>query len=196
MKKLIAILMSLMLILSVASAEAVLSKTTTDMTEVKDVVVENLPADSTFSIAVVDTEEAVAVANTEIAKLVEAVKTADVTTYFGEVTDTQGNAVSLTEVLGTETLNVHELMPIEVNDYEETYGKVNMTFTVSTPYAKDEQIIVLLGLVTVEADGTQTVAWTAYEAVIVEEGAIQVEFEPETLKLIQEGTALIAIVSK
>ncbi len=194
MKKLIAILMSLMLILSVASAEAVLSKTTTDMTEVKDVVVENLPADSTFSIAVVDHEEAVA--NTEIAKLVEAVKTADVATYFGEVTDTQGNAVSLTEVLGTETLNVHELMPIEVNDYEETYGKVNMTFTVSTPYAKDEQIIVLLGLVTVEADGTQTVAWTAYEAVIVEEGAIQVEFEPETLKLIQEGTALIAIVSK
>ena len=196
MKKLIAILMSLMLILSVASAEVVLSKTTTDMTEIKDVVVENLPADSTFSIAVVDHEEAVAVANTEIAKLVEAVQTTNVVTYFGEVTDTQGNAVSLTEVLGTETLNVHELMPIEVNDYEETYGKVNVTFTVSTPYAKDEQIIVLLGLVTVEADGTQTVAWTAYEAVIVEEGAIQVEFEPETLKLIQEGTALIAIVSK
>lgn len=196
MKKCVAILFSLVLCLSVAVAESVLSKTTSDLTEVKDVVVENLPADSTFSIAIGEKEEAVAVANTEIAKLVEAVQTADVTTYFGEITDTQGNAVSLTEALGVENVNVHELMPIEVNDYEETYGTVTMTFAVSTPYAKDEQIVVLLGLVTVNADGTQTVTWTAHDADVTEEGTIKVDFEPEILKLIQEGTALIAIVSK
>lgn len=196
MKKFAAILLTLVLCLSVAAAESVLSKTTSDLTEVKEVVVENLPAESTFSIAIVEKEEAVAVANTEIAKLVEAVQTTNVVTYFGEITDTKGNAVSLTEVLGTETVNVHELMPIEVTDYEETYGAVTMTFAVSTPYAKDEEIVVLLGLVTIAEDGTQTVAWTAYDAEVSEEGTIKVKFEPETLKLIQEGTALIAIVSK
>lgn len=196
MKKFVAILLTLVLCLSVAAAESVLSKTTSDMTEVKDVVVENLPADSTFSIAIVEKEEAIVVANTEIAKLVEAVQTTNVATYFGEITDSKGNVVSLTEVLGTETMNVHEFMPIEVNDYEEDYGTVTMTFTVSTPYAKDEQIVVLLGLVTIAEDGTQTVAWTAHDAEVTEEGTIKVTFEPETLKLIQEGTALIAIVSK
>lgn len=196
MKKLTCLLLALALCLSVALAETIPSKTTSDMTAVKDVVVENLPADSGFAITIVEEEEIVAVANTEVAKLVEAAATADVTTYFGEIKDAQGNAVSLTEVLGTETVNVFEFLPIEVKEYEESYGNAKVTLSFSTPYAKDEQVIVMLGLVTVNEDGTQSVEWTAYQAMVVEEGAIQVEFDPQTLKSIQEGTALIAILSK
>ncbi len=196
MKKFICLLFALVLCLSVAMAESVPSKTTSDMTEVKDVVAENLPADSNFAVSIPVEEEVVAVANTEVSKLVEAAKTADVTTYFGTVTDNKGNEVKLTELLETETVNVFEFMPIEVKEYVEEYGSVNVTLTFSTPYAKDEKVVVLLGLVTVNEDGTQTVAWTAYEGLVVEEGAIQVEFDPETLKMIQDGTALIAIVSK
>lgn len=196
MKKFICLLFALVLCLSVAMAESVPSKTTSDMTEVKDVVAENLPADSNFAVSIPVEEEVVAVANTEVTKLVEAAKTSDVTTYFGTVTDSKGNEVKLTELLETETVNVFEFMPIEVKEYVEEYGSVNVTLTFSTPYAKDEKVVVLLGLVTVNEDGTQTVAWTAYEGLVVEEGAIQVEFDPETLKMIQDGTALIAIVSK
>ena len=196
MKKFICLLFALVLCLSVAMAESVPSKTTSDMTEVKDVVAENLPADAGFTVTIPVEEEVVAVANTEVSKLVEAAKTADVTTYFGTVTDSKGNEVVLTELLETETVNVFEFMPIEVKEYVEEYGSVNVTLTFSTPYAKDEKVVVLLGLVTVNEDGTQTVAWTAYEGVVVDEGAIQVEFDPETLKMIQDGTALIAIVSK
>lgn len=193
MKKIICFLFALMLCLSMACAEAVPSKTTSDFTEVKDIVAENMPADSNFSFTVAVEEEVAVVANTEVAKLAE---TADVETYFGEIVDAQGNAVSLKEMLETETINVFEFVPVTVAEYDDSYGKINVTMTFSTPYAKDEKVVVLVGIVNVNDDGTQTVTWTAFEGIAVEEGSIKVEFDAETMKSIQNGTALVAIVSK
>lgn len=67
----------------------------------------------------------------------------------------------------------------------------------STPYEKDEKVIVLIGLAKENQDGVQSIEWTAYEGIGVEEqGCIQVELDPEIILAIQNGTALLAIVSK
>lgn len=194
MNKILCFLFALMLCVSVAVAETVPSKTTADFTEVKEVVAENLPVDAEIVFNVVVEDEAVAtVTTTEIAKLAEA---ADVESYFGTVTDAAGNEVSLKEMLGAETINVFEFVPVAVESYEEEYGKIAVTMSFSTPYAKDEIVIVLVGMVENDEAGNQIVTWTAFEGLVVEEGSVKVEFDEQTMLNIQNGVALVAIVSK
>lgn len=206
MKKITCLLVALFFCLSsMALAESVPSKTTGDLTRF-EAVAESQPVDSTFFIRpVAETEvehqERIEVCQTEISKLVVS---DTIETYFGEVKDAEGNAINLKEVLETETLNVFEFCPVIAGDYEEHFGKVVVRKLFSTPYAKDEKVVVMIGLVTVNADGTQTVAWTAYEGIgveydaqlIEEMGCIQVELDPEIVLAIQNGTALVAVVSK
>ena len=71
----------------------------------------------------------------------------------------------------------------------------------ATPYEVDEKVAVMIGMVTENADGTNTVSWKAFEGVGIapesEEAVagIQTELDPETVLAIQEGVALLAIVS-
>ena len=74
----------------------------------------------------------------------------------------------------------------------------------STPYEKDEKVLVMIGIVTVLENGTQDVAWQVFEGIglgAVESqeesvGSIQVELTPEIVMAIQNEIALLAIVSK
>ncbi len=89
-------------------------------------------------------------------------------------------------------LTVAEFLPLTVANYEETAGNVIVSFQLATPYAAGETVIVLVGIVA--EDGA--VEWTAFEAVGTGvNGAIEVEFTPEVLLAIQNGTALMAVVS-
>ena len=129
---------------------------------------------------------------------------ADVESYFGSVTDSEGNVVSLKEMLGTDTLNVYEFYPLIAGAYEEAYGKVTARMLFSTPYEKDEKVIVMIGLVTTDANGERSVQWTAYEGIglgpvegaIESMGGIEVELDPAMVKAIQDGIALLAVVSR
>lgn len=204
MKKIVCLLVALMLCLSSAAfAESVPSKTTGDLTKF-EVAVENAENASGFYVApVAESDDAnqdrAQACQAEISKLVASEKVA---AYFGEVKDAAGNTVSLTEVLGTDTLNVHEFCAIKAGGFDEQFGKVTANMLFSTPYAAGEKVIVMIGIVTINADGTQTVAWTAYEGVGVQvdsvenQGCIQVALDPATVLAIQQGTALLAIVSK
>jgi len=206
MKKLTCLVLALLLCLTaVALAENTPSRMTSDLTTI-EAKAENMPANSAFFIApVVETSPAyaaqVAACTTEVAKLAAS---ANVETYFGKVTDSEGNAVSLKDILGTDTLNVYEFSPLVAGEYEESYGKVVANMLFATPYGKDEKVVVMIGIVTVDANGNQVVTWTAYEGVglgtqangVERMGAIQVELDPAIVKAIQEGTALMAVVSK
>ena len=54
----------------------------------------------------------------------------------------------------------------------------------------------MIGLVTVDANGNRVVTWTALEGMGADNGALQVELTPEIMMAIQNGTALMAVVSK
>lgn len=206
MKKIVCLLVALLMCLSSAAfAESVPSKTTGDLTQF-EVEAENLPADAELFIRpIVENEEEyqhlVEICQNEINALMQA---ESITEFFGEVKDASGEAVDMAALLESETLNVYEFCPLIAGGYEESYDTVTVKMLFSTPYEKDEKVIVLIGLVTVNEDNTQSVEWIAYEGVGVElenagleeQGCIQVELNPEIILDIQEGTALLAIVSK
>ena len=205
MKKFTCLVIALMLCLTAtAFAESVPSRMTGDMTSI-EVTAENMPADSGFFIQPVPTDdpvyqEKINVCTTEVEKLAGS---SSVERYFGEIRDNEGNIVSLKDALGADTLNVFEFCPLIAGEYEEAYGKVTAKMLFSTPYEKAEKVIVMIGLVTVDANGNQSIQWTAYEgiglgAVGATEGmgGIQVELDSEIVKAIEEGIALLAVVSK
>lgn len=210
MKKIVCLTLALLLCLSaVALAEEVVpSKNTSDMVvvEVDPALNTNVPADSGFVVIPVLEEDAaqaaeyadnIALCQEEIVKLMESAAggtdASGVEAYFGEVRDSEGNVVVLSEALSAPALNVFEFMPLVAANYDEAYGNVTLTFQFKTPYAQDEPVLVLIGLRNAE---TGEMEWTVFEGIGVgEEGAVQVEFTPEILKAIQEDNALLAVVS-
>lgn len=206
MKKFSCLVLALLLCLTAtAFAESTPSRMTSDLTKI-EVGAENLPEDSGFFInpIVADDEtyqEHIAACSSELEKLAAS---QDVETYFGEITDNEGNVISLKALLGTDILNVFEFCPLVAGEYEEAYGKVTAKMLFSTPYEKDEKVIVMIGLVTVDENSVQCVQWTAYEGIGIGSvggtaetmGGIQVEFDPAIVKAIEEGIGLLAVVSK
>lgn len=210
MKKIVCLTLALLLCLSAVALaeEAVPSKNTSDMVvvEVDPALNTNVPADSGFVvIPVLEEDEAqaveyadnIALCQEEIVKLMESAAggtdASGVEAYFGEVRDSEGNVVVLSEALSAPALNVFEFMPLVAANYDEAYGNVTLTFQFKTPYAQDEPVLVMIGLRNAE---TGEMEWTVFEGIGVgEEGAVQVEFTPEILKAIQDGNALLAVVS-
>lgn len=200
MKKMVCLVLALVLCLNVAAlAEYVPSKTTEDMTQI-EVSAENMPGDASLYIEPVpedhpDYQQAVMVCEEEISALAATT----VVEYFGEVKDSEGNPVDLTEMLGTQDLKVYEYIPLVAGNYEEEYGDVTATMYFSTPYEAGQEVVVMIGFVTIAEDGTWTVEWIAYEGVGVADGqgsGIQVKLDAETVLAIQNGKTLMAIVSK
>ena len=166
-------------------------------------------------------EEQVAVCNAEIEKLQEIVKQEEVKVeeYFGEVKSSTGETVDLREVLGVkedEKLEVLEFCPVMATGFapiEEKTGDetevaevekpIKATMLFSTPYQEGEKVAVMIGIVTTLEDGTQNIDWQVFEGVGVAakngqaetSGAIQVELSKEIVLAIQNGTALMAVVS-
>ncbi len=202
MKKLLCLMVALLMCLSVSAvAEGVPSKTTDDLTH-GEVEGGNIPADSAFFIRPMTEKdsgypERKAICDIEIAKMAAEKDKAD---YFADAKNSEGAPVSVKKMLDAETIDVNEFCPLIAGNYEESYGKVTAKMQFATPYEKDEKVVVLIGIVTLEKDG-QTVAWTAYEGVGLGAedsmpGGIRVELNPEIILAVQDGIALIAIASK
>lgn len=214
MKKLVCLVLALMMCTSAAAlAESMPSKTVADLTRF-EVVAENQPDDENIYLLPVNEvtvgetlpeyQARIDICEKEIEKLAVS---ETIESYFGEVTDAERSVVDMRALLGAgedETLNVFEFCPAIAGGFQEDCGKVTATMLFSTPYEEGEKVLVLIGLVTVLEDGTQEVAWRAFEGVglgaIEDEeetyGSIQVELTPEIVAAIQEGTALLAVVSK
>ena len=185
MKKIVCLVLALLCVSVMAVAESTPSKTTADLTLIQTSAA-NLPEGASFTLAPVTTARA------EIAKLAQSASVAE---YFGTVTDSEGNEINLTEILGADALNVYEFLPLVVDGYDPAYGNVTATMEFSTPYEEGERVVVLVGLVTVAEDGTEAMAWTALPGLGTSNGGIEVEFTPEIMVQIQEGTAMMTVVS-
>ena len=121
-------------------------------------------------------------------------------------------------------LDVFEFGPIVAGNYVEEYGKVTANMLFSTPYEKDQKVVVLIGIAKVNdekksqlaegeelnSDCIDDIEWVAFEGVgqdAVEDqeetyGCIKVELTPEIVLAIQQAaedagtTALMAVVSQ
>lgn len=194
MKKLVCLVLVLLCFVAVAAAESVPSKSTADMVVVTEIVTEDGTVVPGLVVeAVTDPvayEKAVEVCSQEIEKLVASTSVEE---YFGEVRDTEGNVVSLTEALGAENVTVNEFVPVVVDNYNAELGNVKVSFKFSTPYEAGKKVVVLVGIVD---PLTGEVEWVALEGEGTgDDGAIAVEFTPEVLEAIQSGTAMMAVVS-
>lgn len=137
-------------------------------------------------------------------KEVEALSASEtVEKYFGTVTNKDGEEVDIKNLLSVDKLNVFEFLPIIAGGIQEGCGNVEAEMLFATPYDKDEKVVVLVGIVTENEDGTHSIEWTAFDGVGVEvdsenvetKGCIKVELTEEMALKIQENTALLAVVS-
>lgn len=197
MKKLACLLLALLLCLTfvAALAESTPSKTTADLTRV-EVTAENLPADSGFFIRIVNEDETeyqkrLDICKAEVSKLAAA---GSAEAYFGKDVD-------LKALVAADQLNVFEFKPVIAGGYNAAYSKVTATMLFSTPCEAGQKVAVLIGLVTENTDGSTIVDWKAIEGIgvaaeqVEAAGSIQVDLNAETVLAIQNGIALLAIVS-
>lgn len=214
MKKLVCLVLAMALCISIsAMAKTVPSKTTTDLTKF-DVIAENQSGDPNVYLLPVNEltvgdrlpeyQERIDICEVEIEKLASS---ESIESYFAGVTDREDTPVDLREMLGVEedaALNVFEFCPVIAGGFQEDCGEVTANMLFPTPYEKDEKVDVLIGIVTILEDDTHIVTWKAFEgigldAVIGQEethGSIRSVFTSEIVLAIQNGIALLAIVSK
>lgn len=214
MKKLACLILALALcISSSAMADTIPSKTTADLTKF-DVVVENQPQpgephpyllpvnELTFSHGLPHHERQLEILRLEIAKL----SRMGIDSYFATATDSNGRLVDLRTMLGLEAgaaLNVFEFCEVVAGGFEEDCGMVTATMLFPTPYEKGEKVDVLIGIVTLLGDDAYTVDWQAFKGVGMDfvtmqeetHGSIRSVFTPEIVWAIENGIALLAVVS-
>jgi len=200
--------LALWLMAVAAEAEFVPSKNRGDLTRF-EVTAENQPADQSLFLRPVDARETedyqarLDVCRVEIEKLAAS---PSIEAYFGNVmdmTDGEGRVVPLGELMEESGLNVFEFCPLIAGGFQETCGKVTATMLFATPYEKGERVLVLIGLVTLNEDETQSAEWRAFEGVGLEAdpsevaytGRVRVELDSETVLAVQRGAALLAVVS-
>ncbi len=214
MKKMLALVLTLILCTLAATsalATAVPSKTVDDMT---DVAVRPQAAGATDEgtepgvlLTVVTKEDpryeaTRPVVEGEIQKLSAAEDPAD---YFVEVVDRYGNPVSLKELLDTDELKVYEFDAIIASGYSDRGLEEDVTVELrfATPYEKGEKVLVTIGVPVTGPDGTPGFRWIVFEGegVGTEEGAeleggVIVTLSPEMILAIEQGGAMMAVVSK
>lgn len=192
MKKLICLVLALVLCMGAVAAMAASSPTTDDMNETTT----NKPKTSTLVVKTIDLNSAEYKALVEkcLAELEKLENSESAAVYFGEVIDSEGNKVPFAELFGEDALTVCEMMPIVVENYDESLGDVKVTLQFATPFEKGEEVVVLIGLI----DGqTGEVEWYALKGVGTGvNGAVEVVVTSKMMVAIQNGQALIAVLKK
>lgn len=212
MKKLVCLLLALALCISVsAMAETSPSKTTADLMRF-DVIAENQPGDPNLYLIPINevTVESGLPAHIDHLNILarELAKLSDlgIDSYFADATDGVGHSVNLRKMMGLDEgagLNVFEFCEVIAGGFERDCGKVTATMLFPTPYEKGEKVDVLIGIVTLLENDAYTVTWHAFKGVGVgavygmeTHGSIRAEFTPEIVWEIENGIALLAVISE
>ena len=200
MKKFACVLASMLLALSAAGAmaDAVPSKTTTDVTQVKTV--EAVKEDGTVEAVTgwdIEVAEDAAPVTEEIAKIYQEVfvngKTA--VAYFPAETQ-EAIAALLPEGVNASKLMMNEFITLQIVGQMETATDVKVTFTFTTKYEMDQNVVVVIGLYdgTRDANGQYNVEWVALDAEVLENGDIAVVFPAELVEQMNDAAAVAMAV--
>ena len=95
----------------------------------------------------------------------------------------------LPEDMDAAVLSFYEFMPLDVVNYEVTYGDVKVTFQFPTKFEQEQTIVAVVGI-----DNGTEIEWTALTAEATEDGDVEVEFTQEVLEAITGYNAVMAIL--
>ncbi|MBQ9197281.1 MAG: hypothetical protein IJ157_08555 [Clostridia bacterium] len=201
MKKLIAIMLTLIMTLSLATAFATSSITASDVAEV---VVEPTAAPAATTAAAVEEveeepveeEEELVVAiiaeteeqTAELEKIEEFIKEAPLAEYFAEE--------EFAEELADKDLQLDEMVPMLIENYEPEMGELTLTVKFDTVYEEDDPIYVLVALFDEEGN----VNWVLIDAenvTVTADGSLSIKFPTELLEQMSAAASVsLAVLSE
>ena len=195
MKKLICLAIAMVFCFTAgAMAEYEPSKSTADMAKVTAFkAADGVEVENDFGVTLQGGELQVALCDEIIDKLAKAEEEGKLAEFYSDLKDESGADVSLQEMLGTEAIAVYEVVPLVCENYDDAYETMTVSFAFSTPYEEDEQVIVVVLIPDPETGALKKIA---LKGVGNSENGIDVEFPPEVLKAIENGTATMTIISK
>ncbi len=209
-KKPLCLLLSLlMLCLSVSAFAAIPSKTTQDMAHVSRIDTKNsVPVGAAFSFSFANAAPATEAERIAVERKLAATQAElsaiyafsvenqrPVIDYFGD--DIKAAAgLLLPEGFDMDTLAMNELVPLMINGYEEAYGDMTVYLEFATQYQPGQPLVALVGVVTgVDEQGQQIVEWVPLQAEATEDGLVKVDFPSDLIMKIQQGDAMLAVLS-
>lgn len=178
MKKILALVTLVCMVLTATAAFAFPSKTAQDLTDiVTGTPVNGTPADPSFSIFVADPTKEI---EAEVKAMREHAETAAVATYFDEETQAK-----LAEAAADPAaLLAYELVPVACANYEAEYGDVPADFTFATVFPEGSEVVVMI----------KTDAWSVQKCV-VEDGKVEVLFTGAELAAMENAPKLMVVLS-
>ncbi len=191
MKKTVAVLLSLVMILTLTCAlAAVPSKTSDNIAKVGTLVADGDPSKDLKGLSIIITESEKV--DETLAELIEAVKDNAPAAFFPE--DVQAKiAESLPEGVTPADLELNEFAALDVIGFEpDTYSVVTAPFTFDTAYAQDQKVFPVVGVY-----GDDTISWVNLpEAEVGEDGSITLAFDDAQLAAMDPAPALaLAVLS-
>lgn len=195
MKKLICLAIAMVFCFTaVAMAEYEPSKSTADMAAVITFRPTNgVEVKNDFEVTLQGGELQVALCDEIVAKLAKAEEEGKLAEFYSDLKDKSGADVSLEEMLGTDSIAVNEVVPLVCENYDDAYETMKVSFAFSTPYEEDQTVIVVVLIPDPETGALKKIA---LKGVGNSEKGIDVEFPPEVLKAIENGTATMTIINK
>ena len=180
-KKIFCLALAMMMLVCSTAFAAVPSKTASDVTS--KYVGDTSAYAEDFVIAVAEADETAQSVLDKIAAFVNDYAVA-VVKFFGEDVE-EAIAALLPEGVDAADLELAELFPVNIANYDATYGDVQVAFTTLTA---ENTAVAVLGAV----DG-EDVVWTALETA-VEDGDVVVTFTAEALETVT-GEAVLAFLN-
>lgn len=178
MKKFLALMTLVCLVLTATAAFAFPSKTATDLTTVTPGAASTgVALDPGFSIFVTEPTKAI---TDEVEVIGKHVAEAPIATYFSE--ETQAELAELTA--DPAALLGYEAVAVACANYKAEYGDVDAKFTFATVWPEGSEVIVMI----------KTEEWSVQKAV-VENGEIKVLFTGAELTSMDETPSLMLVLS-
>ena len=178
MKKFLALVTLVCMVLTATAAFAFPSKTATDLTTVTPCAASTgVALDPGFSIFVTEPTEAI---EEEVKAIYKHVETAPIATYFTEETQ-----AALTELVADPAaLLGYEAVAVACDNYKAEYGDVDAKLTFATVFPEGSEVVVMV----------KTEDWSVQKAV-VENGEIKVLFTGAELTAMDEAPALLLVLA-
>jgi len=180
MKKIVCLVFALLMCLSIAMAEAPQSPSSLLKVIVEPEGPAFLPVDEAFmGPAVANFQRQIDLCNREIPKLAAS----SIDEYFA--------GIDAKAIVGADELNVYEMYGLVVSGFKPEDGDTTITIQFPTPYTAGDKVAVATGL-----DNGENVDWTAVEGNITDDGCVKFTLDIDTVLALQNGLAMIAIISK
>ena len=206
MKKMIALLMALVLMLAYVPAfAAVPSKTTTDNTQVKEFeTVSDVEVADTFIIQVCNDPVPVVTEIDSIFTFVNETKEAPVNYFPAETKEAIREALSAqgaADVSDTvlEKMELNEFISIESIGYKPEYGNIRANFTFVTRYSVGQKVVAMLGIYTgkYDAQGNPIADWVVLDTEVQADGSLSVVIsQDEMLRMENAEAVALAVLSE